>query len=60
MIDSIEQNVESTHIRVHEGTDQLRQAEVYKNKSRKKKFILAIIAVIVLAIIIAIIAWQSN
>ena len=30
MVDSIEQNVESTNIRVHEGTDQLRQAEAYK------------------------------
>ena len=30
MIDSIEANVESTHVRVQEGTDQLRQAETYK------------------------------
>ena len=30
MVDSIEQNVESTNIRVAEGTDQLRQAEAYK------------------------------
>ena len=30
MVDSIEQNVEATNIRVHEGTDQLRQAEAYK------------------------------
>ena len=33
MVDSIEQNVESTNIRVHEGTDQLRQAEAYKVSS---------------------------
>jgi t-SNARE complex subunit (syntaxin) len=30
MVDSIEQNVESTTVRVQEGTDQLRQAETYK------------------------------
>ena len=29
-IDSIEGNVESASIQVHEGTDQLRQAEMYK------------------------------
>ena len=29
-MDSIEANVESTTVRVHEGTDQLRQAELYK------------------------------
>ena len=29
MIDSIEANVESTHVRVQEGTEQLRQAETY-------------------------------
>lgn len=60
VIDSIEANVESTQVRVQEGTEQLRQAETYKNKARKKKFILAIILVIVLAIIIGIIAWQAN
>jgi t-SNARE complex subunit (syntaxin) len=60
VIDSIEANVESTQVRVQEGTEQLRQAETYKNKARKKKFILGIILLIVLAIIIGIIAWQSN
>jgi len=60
VIDSIEANVESTQVRVQEGTEQLRQAETYKNKARKKKFILAIILIIVLAIIIGIIAWQAN
>ena len=32
MVDSIEANVESTQVRVTEGTDQLRQAEQYKVK----------------------------
>jgi t-SNARE complex subunit (syntaxin) len=45
---------------VYEGAEQLRMAERYKNKSRKKKFILAVILVVVLAIIIGIIAWQAN
>ena len=30
MVDSIEANVETTSVRVHEGTEQLRQAETYK------------------------------
>jgi len=60
MVDSIEQNVESTNIRVHEGTDQLRQAEMYKNRARRKKFILCLIAVILLIILITIIATNVN
>merc|ERR1711997_1267239 len=60
IVDSIEANVESTTVRVHEGTDQLRQAELYKNKARKKKVILSIVGVTILVILIAIIAWQAN
>lgn len=60
MVDSIEQNVESTDIRVHEGTDQLRQAETYRNRARKKKFILCLIGVILLIILIIIIATNVN
>merc|ERR1711970_16419 len=56
MVDSIEANVETASIRVNEGTDQLRQAERYQNKARRKKVILAIIGAIVLAIIIGVIA----
>lgn len=59
-IDSIENNVESTHIRVQEGNEQLRQAETYKNKARKKKVILAIIALIILAIVIGMIVWAAK
>ncbi|XP_059090060.1 syntaxin-12-like isoform X2 [Tigriopus californicus] len=40
MVDSIEANVESTSVRVHEGTEQLRQAETYKNQSRRRKYYL--------------------
>jgi len=59
MVDSIEANVESTTIRVQEGTEQLRQAEHYKIKSRKKKMCLAGTGIIVLIILIAII-WGTN
>ena len=34
VIDSIEANVESTQVRVQEGTEQLRQAETYKVRFR--------------------------
>jgi len=60
MVDSIEQNVESTDVRVHEGTEQLRQAETYRNRARKKKFILCLIGVILLIILIIIIATNVN
>jgi len=59
VIDSIEANVESTQVRVQEGTEQLRQAETYKNKARKKKIIIAIVVIIVLAIIIGVIAGSN-
>lgn len=60
LIDSIEASVERTEVFVSEGTQQLRQASSYKNKIRKKKLILMIIAAIVLAILIGIIAWQLQ
>ena len=38
-IDSIEANVESTHVRVQEGAEQLRQAETYKvNKQLQSSY----------------------
>lgn len=60
LVDSIEANVETSSIRVSEGTEQLRQAERYQNKSRKKKMILAGIGVIVLVIIISIIVHSAS
>merc|ERR1712025_1346812 len=60
MVDSIEANVESASIRVTEGTEQLRQAERYQNKARKKKMILAIIGIVVLVIIISIIVHSTS
>jgi len=60
MVDSIEANVETASIRVNEGTDQLRQAERYQQKARKKKIIMAIIGAIVLAIIIGVIVHSAR
>lgn len=51
VIDSIEANVESASISVEQGGEQLRQANVYKAKSRKKKCILLIVVLVILAII---------
>jgi len=60
MVDSIEVHVSEAQHSVTEGTSQLRQAEQYKNAARKKKLILLIVGLIVLAILIAIIAWQAS
>lgn len=60
IVDSIEANVESSHMRVSEGTQQLSKAMDYQNKARRKKVIIFIILVVVLAIVISIIAWQSS
>jgi len=60
MVDSIEVHVSEAQVRVGEGTSQLRQAEQYKNAARKKKLILAIVGLIILAILIGIIAWQAS
>jgi len=60
LVDSIEANVETSSIRVSEGTEQLRQAERYQNKARKKKMILAAIGIVVLVIIISIIVHSTS
>jgi t-SNARE complex subunit (syntaxin) len=60
VVDSIEASVERTEVFVSEGTTQLRQAASYKNKLRKKKCILAVIAAIIVSILIGIIAWKSS
>jgi len=60
MVDSIEANVESASIRVTEGTEQLRQAERYQNKARRKKILFAIIGIIILAIILGIIIHSAK
>jgi len=60
IVDSIEANVETASIRVGEGTDQLRQAERYQNKARRKKIILMIVGLIILAIIIGVIVHSAR
>lgn len=59
MVDSIEANVESTSVRVSEGTAELAKAERFAVASRKKKLICAAIAVVVLIVIIIIIAKEA-
>jgi len=59
MIDSIEANVESTHVRVQEGTEHLRQAETYKMMKRKKMcYIVA--ALLVIFVIVVLMIWLST
>lgn len=57
-MDSIEANVERTGNYVSEGVQQLRQASSYKDKIRKKKLWLALIAAIILTVIILIIYYS--
>ncbi|XP_020294909.1 syntaxin-7 [Pseudomyrmex gracilis] len=59
VIDSIEASVERTEVSVTEGAAQVRQASMYQTKLRKKKCILLVIGVVILAILIGIIAWKS-
>lgn len=60
IVDSIESNIEATTVQVTTGTEQLRQAADYQNKARKKKIILAVLGLIILAILIAVIASQVS
>lgn len=59
IIDSIEASVERTEVFVNEGTQQLRTAATYQNKLRKKKFIIALIGIIILTIFISWICWGN-
>ncbi|XP_064605208.1 syntaxin-7-like isoform X2 [Liolophura sinensis] len=56
VIDSIEANVESAHLSVQEGTQQLSSARQYQSKARRKKCCILIIVVVVLIVIGIIIA----
>jgi len=60
MIDSIEANVESSQMRVEEGTSQLATASSYQSKIRRRKCIIAIIVSVVVAILIGILIWQTS
>merc|ERR1712071_563830 len=60
MIDSIEANVESSQMRVEEGTSQLATASSYQSKIRRRKCIIAIILAVVATIVIGILIWQTS
>jgi len=60
LVDSIEANVESSSIRVEEGTEQLSQAERYQNKARRKKLCLSLIGLFILIILIIIIVYSAK
>lgn len=60
MVDSIEANVESASIRVNEGSEELRMAERYQSKARRKKLCLALTGLIVFIVLIIIIASAAK
>ncbi|XP_050295506.1 syntaxin-7 [Anthonomus grandis grandis] len=60
VIDSIEASVEHSSQYVRQGAQQLHEAGTYKDKIRKKKLIIAVVGVSILAVIIMIIVWSSK
>lgn len=60
IVDSIENNIETTTVQVTTGAEQLRQAADYQSKARKKKIILAVLGLVILAILIGVIASQVS
>uniref|UniRef100_A0A336N2K0 CSON008969 protein n=1 Tax=Culicoides sonorensis TaxID=179676 RepID=A0A336N2K0_CULSO len=54
-VDSIEASVEQTSVFVQEGAEQLRKAGQYRNKVRRKKVMMILIAVAIIAILFMII-----
>jgi len=60
IVDSIESNIESASVQVHEGTDQLRQAHTYQTSARKKKLILGTLGLIILAVLVIIIVVEVK
>lgn len=60
IVDSIEANMESTQIHVSDASQQLSKARDYQTKARKMKFVLFIIALIVVAIIIGVIVHYTK
>lgn len=55
VLDSIEANIDSTHMKVEDGTKQLASARNYQSKARRKKCCLISVLLIILAIIIIIV-----
>lgn len=59
VIDSIESSVEQTSVFVSEGTEQLRKASHYRQQIRKKKFLIVMILVAIIAVI-AFLCWITK
>jgi len=59
MVDSIEANVETTAISVGEGAEQLRQAERYQSRSRRRILYLASFSAAVVFLLVLIV-WLSS
>ena len=60
VIENIADNVNRTEVHVEYANEQLTQAVEYQSSARKKKIILAIICVLIIAIIVGIVIWQVN
>merc|ERR1712223_440545 len=61
VVDSIENNVESTYIQIQDGNQQLKKAAEYKRKTNKLKFFcLSFVIVILVVVIIVITAFYKN
>ncbi|XP_032877177.1 syntaxin-7 [Amblyraja radiata] len=58
LVDSIEANVETAEVHVHEANQQLSRAAEYQRKSRKKICIL-IIVLLILAVVVGLIIWAT-
>lgn len=51
VIDSIEANIETTHIQIHEGTENIVKASDYARRARKKKIVIILILLLILTFI---------
>eukprot|EP00088_Acartia_fossae_P039131 TRINITY_DN4071_c1_g1_i1.p1 TRINITY_DN4071_c1_g1~~TRINITY_DN4071_c1_g1_i1.p1 ORF type:complete len:274 (+),score=56.36 TRINITY_DN4071_c1_g1_i1:90-911(+) len=60
LVDSIEENVETAAISITAGNEQLRQAERYQNKARRRKVCLVVTGLILLIILIIIIVVSAK
>ncbi|XP_041044865.1 syntaxin-7-like [Carcharodon carcharias] len=58
LVDSIEANVETAEVHVHQANQQLSRAADYQRKSRKKMCML-IVVLVVLSVIVGVIIWAS-
>jgi len=59
LVDSIEANVETTAISVGEGTEQLRHAERYQSRSRRRLLYLASLALFIVLLLVLVV-WLTS